>query len=343
MGAKEQLVFRALCDEESKVNYEARTAFTCQKSLYEFYKIIRKNQITYRFRDMDAFLVDKEIDGWCVWGTDDIGLYHHAILSDAGFYVAGAVESLGHNQGKQAETPLISIDHVIELVSKKKYALLIADSQTEDLPKELMDCENVLCVKNHLVGRCGWQYFDFFSAGENEVFIDGGALDGVSSKEFIRWCNGNFDKIFAFEPNPKMIEVCRENLKNMSGDKITFASKALWKENVVLHFDNQTKEKWDACLDKRGNVEVACISIDEAVKMEKVTFIKLDVEGSELEALMGAEECIKRDRPRLAVSIYHKDHDYVDIPAYLLSLDASYRFGIRHYHSDCIETVLYAF
>lgn len=343
MDVKEQLVLNALCDEESKVNYEAREVAVSKKGFYEFYKIIRKNQTTYSFRDIDAFLIGREIVGWCVWGTDDIGLYHYTVLNDAGFYVTGVVESPGRDQRKRTAVPVLSIECVIDLVLKNNYALLIADSQTKNLPEELADCENVLCVKNHLVGRCGWQYFDYFSADENEVFIDGGSLDGTSSKEFITWCNGNFDKIFAFEPNPEMINICKENLKSMSKDKIVFSPKCLWKKSAVLNFNNQTKGRWDACLDKDGNIEVTCISIDEAVKMEKVTFIKLDVEGSELDVLMGAKECIKRNHPRLAVSIYHKDYDYIDIPAYLLSLDASYRFSIRHYHSDCIETVLYAF
>ena len=343
MDRKEQLVINALCDEESRVYYEARKAIAGKKSFYEFYKIIRKNQKVYRFRDIDSFTANKDIGGWCVWGTDDIGLYHYSLLRDAGFTVGGVVESSDCGRECCVETPVLSADAVFNLLIKRKYALLITDVQAENLPEKFMQCENVLCVQHHLVGRCGWQYFDYFSPNPGEVFIDGGSLDGTTSKEFINWCRGEFDKIFAFEPNPGMIEICRNNIKKIGEDKIAFFPKGLWKKSAVLHFDNQTKSKWDACLAENGETEVECISIDEAVKGEKVTFIKLDVEGCELEVLMGAKKCIKRNHPRMAISIYHKDYDFIDIPAYLLSLDSAYRFSIRHYHSDCIETILYAF
>ena len=74
-----------------------------------------------------------------------------------------------------------------------------------------------------------------------------------------------------------------------------------------------------------------------------MTFIKLDVEGSELEVLMGAAETIKRDHPRMAISVYHKTNDLFNVAHYLLSLMDNCNFAIRHYHSDHIETILYVF
>ena len=70
--------------------------------------------------------------------------------------------------------------------------------------------------------------------------------------------------------------------------------------------------------------------------------IKLDVEGAELKALQGAEKTILQCRPKLAVCIYHKPEDIVEIPAYLLSLHSDYKFYIRHYQMSANETVLYA-
>lgn len=82
--------------------------------------------------------------------------------------------------------------------------------------------------------------------------------------------------------------------------------------------------------------------IDDVVH-EKVTFIKMDVEGSELKALHGAKKSIKKHLPRLAISIYHKPEDIVEIPEYILSLHNGYQFYIRH-HVPWLnnETVLYA-
>ena len=75
---------------------------------------------------------------------------------------------------------------------------------------------------------------------------------------------------------------------------------------------------------------------------ERITFIKMDVEGAELKSLMGACNTIRRDRPKLAISIYHKDKDMVRIPLYIRSLIPDYRLYVRHYSNNANETVLYA-
>lgn len=91
-----------------------------------------------------------------------------------------------------------------------------------------------------------------------------------------------------------------------------------------------------------GEVVVKGISLDEIVKDEKVSYIKMDIEGSELNALKGAKNVIKRDRPRLAICIYHKPEDILELPLYILDLVPEYKFYIRHYCSCMWETVLYA-
>lgn len=82
-------------------------------------------------------------------------------------------------------------------------------------------------------------------------------------------------------------------------------------------------------------------ALDNLVK-EKVTFIKLDIEGAEKEALEGAAGIIRRDRPRLAVCIYHKPEDILAIPEIILRMREDYRFYLRQYSIGFAETVLYA-
>ena len=75
---------------------------------------------------------------------------------------------------------------------------------------------------------------------------------------------------------------------------------------------------------------------------EEVTFIKMDLEGSELRALMGAERIIRQYKPKLAISLYHKPEDIWELPLYILSLNSEYIFFIDHYSVATAETVLYA-
>ena len=96
-----------------------------------------------------------------------------------------------------------------------------------------------------------------------------------------------------------------------------------------------------SCVDEYGADEIKVVTIDGIVK-EKVTFIKMDIEGSELKALHGAEQKIKKYKPKLAICIYHKVEDIIDIPSYIHSLVPEYKFYIRHYSFGQAETVLYA-
>lgn len=74
-----------------------------------------------------------------------------------------------------------------------------------------------------------------------------------------------------------------------------------------------------------------------------VTFIKMDIEGAEYQSLLGASEMIKKYKPKLAVCLYHKLEDIIEIPYIILSMNPDYKLAIRHYTTCSWETVLYAY
>ena len=82
--------------------------------------------------------------------------------------------------------------------------------------------------------------------------------------------------------------------------------------------------------------------IDDVVGKDNVTFIKMDIEGSELEALRGASKTIQEHSPKLAISVYHKPEDIIDIPLFISEINSGYKFYLRHYTNWSVDTVLYA-
>ena len=82
-------------------------------------------------------------------------------------------------------------------------------------------------------------------------------------------------------------------------------------------------------------------TIDNIAAGNVVTYIKLDVEGAELSALKGAEQTIRRYKPILGISIYHKERDLIDIPAYIQEITSEYAFYFRVHKKLAIDTVLY--
>lgn len=122
-------------------------------------------------------------------------------------------------------------------------------------------------------------------------------------------------------------------------DHIDIREIAAWNKEEKLYF---TEELTGSRVEEEGRIVVNGGDIDSIAKEDRVTYIKMDIEGSELKALEGAKKTIQRNRPKLAVCLYHKFEDIVELPAYILELVPEYKFYIRHYCSDVCETVLYA-
>lgn len=186
-----------------------------------------------------------------------------------------------------------------------------------------------------------WQYFDMFFPKKDEVFVNAGAFQGETDIDFVKWAKGQYKKIYAFEPMKANIEICRQNYTKNNISNIELISKGTWSETGYITFSGSENQ---GHADANGTNRIETIKIDDAVSNleEKVTFIKMDIEGAELKALQGARETILKDKPRMAICIYHKPEDLYEIPGYILSLVPEYRFKVRQYTSMTWETVLYA-
>lgn len=170
------------------------------------------------------------------------------------------------------------------------------------------------------------------------VFVDGGCYDGSDTKRFVELFD---DSAICFEPDTKNIDKITKNLIGYE-DRYRVISKALWSEDTLLSFSSDGNCGSHIDLDNHSDGIVRAGSIDKEVGNTKVSMIKMDIEGSELEALHGTKRIIDRDHPVLAISIYHKLEDVFSIPQYILEVYSGYKFYIRHYSFSWYDTVLYA-
>lgn len=187
------------------------------------------------------------------------------------------------------------------------------------------------------------QYFDpdIIHFEENEVMIDGGCYDFSDSMDMIRIAPC-VKRIYAFEPNAEMYEIVKANAEKSGFSHYSLQNKALWHCDEELSFAG-LEEGASSVSEAAAGAKVQAISLDNSeASKETVTFVKLDIEGSELMALRGMSNIIKRDKPKLAICIYHKPEDYYEIGNYILELVPAYKLYIRHYHYSPLETVLYA-
>jgi FkbM family methyltransferase len=190
-----------------------------------------------------------------------------------------------------------------------------------------------------------------FLPSKHEVFIDGGAYDGDTARKFIKNCGGEYEQIYSFEPEPTNFT----KLERLASDYQNFTcyKKGLYSTETVLEFSSYTPNLGSSTLKnlRRGymleedckSVKTEVCAIDNIIHTP-VTFIKMDIEGSELEALKGASLTITQYKPKLAICIYHKIEDFWEIPLYINSLVPEYKFYICHHDPffGLNETVLYA-
>lgn len=170
-------------------------------------------------------------------------------------------------------------------------------------------------------------------------FLDVGAADGDTIEAFIR-CNKEYDFIYAFEAMNNLREkIKNKKFKNLIIFPYGAGSK---KEELILHEVNSAYGKSVSSYHRGKEIRVAMNSIDNCVGSNQIDFIKMDIEGGEENALIGGRNVIIRDKPFLAISVYHKWDDLIRIPECINRMCPGYRFYLRHHTLTPTDTVLYA-
>lgn len=184
------------------------------------------------------------------------------------------------------------------------------------------------------------QYFpiDIIQLNENEIFVDGGAFDGDTIRNFLNITQGKYKYIYAFEPD---YQNYTKLYTNTSSENIKLFNMGLYNEDTTVTFSSG--KGGSSTISGEGRDKINVCSFDKLNLIDKkVSFIKMDIEGSELAALQGMKETICKNKPKLAICIYHKFEDLWEIPLYIKMLVPEYKFYIRNYTTYLDEIVLYA-
>ncbi|HYF84374.1 MAG TPA: FkbM family methyltransferase [Clostridia bacterium] len=178
---------------------------------------------------------------------------------------------------------------------------------------------------------------------KDEVIIDCGAYRGSSLKRLVEGLGySDFKKYICYELDANNYNILKKYIDALPQDissKVEAYNYGVGSENKKITYDSSETE---SMVVENGAYEGEIISMDDHQAGKEGTFIKMDIEGSELEALIGAQKIIKENKPVCALSIYHKIEDLWEIPRYLRKLVPEYRFKLKHHHYCWYETVCYA-
>lgn len=198
------------------------------------------------------------------------------------------------------------------------------------------------------------QYLDFIDKDAIKTVVDAGFCNGIHSLAFKKQFK-NIKTLYALEPMYEKFKNENYDYYIQKANFVKIIPMGLWDECKEIEFLENTAQKSASRIKGTKGVEetkvteratkIQTTTIDEIKKsynIEKIDFIKMDIEGAELPALKGGENSIIKDRPQLAISIYHSMDDFVSIPLYLKRILQNYKFHIGHYSYNHCETVLYA-
>lgn len=231
--------------------------------------------------------------------------------------------------------------------NKDKYINLFNQIKDE---KSLQVLDNVLLFRLTFEGEYlskayeisisdnGSEYFDnaIVKFNDEETFVDGGAYFGETTIQFVDKVKNKYKKIYIFEPDDEIMFKCKNNLKTYHD--IEYLNYGLGeKRNKMLFME--TKDTGGHISDKGKKIINIC-SIDD-LNNNEISFIKLDIEGAEKAALIGAKNTIIRNKPKLAISAYHNANDLWQLYLLVKEFNPNYDVYIRHYSNGIFETDFY--
>ena len=241
---------------------------------------------------------------------------------------------------------LKNIDHEVLI---KKIEMVLKSLEDEKSCYIFMRIIEEWCKNEYFYGQLDDiysepQYFDshIIQLIPEEVFVDCGAYDGDTFREYMKYCKNMFSEAYLFELSNRNFKKLEVNIKN----DYPILEKNIKLINCGVSGQDGTIEYCDddegSSIKVNGHTIGNVVTLDNYFKNQMVTFIKMDIEGAELEALVGSVELIRRCKPKVAVCLYHKPEDLLEIPLFMIENFVGYRFFIRH-HTDLMnETVLYA-
>lgn len=170
--------------------------------------------------------------------------------------------------------------------------------------------------------------------------IDCGAHTGLAIDR-IHSAGYKIESIIAFEPNLANFSILSE--KSFGSAKITYLPLGVWHTNKLLTFANQDADSTSGSLSSEGDDVIQCVRLDSVIKNQDPTLILFDIEGAELDALIGMEATIRKSRPVLCISLYHRPMHIFQIPMLINGWNLNYKFHIRVHEYNTFGLVLYCF
>ncbi len=355
-----RVLYSLLQDELSKEIFKARLTFDLEPSMTNAVDLLCLNTSIPQDEVVDAQNWRKTLDSiakdkkkFVLYGTGGMGQdAARAFLCDGiDFYGFCGRRGPGAFPDGLLGKPVISPDYLVQHADEFYVAIFTEGKSFKEITALLEEHsfpqEHIVHCFSH-AGRTR-QYFEFPSLyRKNTAFIDGGCLDCSDDYFFAEWSKRQYSRIIAFEPDPAHYCSCVQHLDKQGLQNCQLIQAGLSDKSGTLEFSangnggSHILDPGDAEKRVKNIITIQTVALDDIEDIKNIGFIKMDIEGAELDALRGAEKTILQNKPLLTICVYHRPGDVLAIMDYLQRLVPEYRFWIRHYGPLYYETVLYA-
>ncbi len=228
----------------------------------------------------------------------------------------------------------------------------LSDNQSVECLTRIRKFRSMPCPENYVGNDWQVQYFPAELINKNLIqsplrMVDCGAFTGdtlETTRKISHLYDINFESMICFEPDPENYEKLIKFIKNndLENTRVVAIPAGVWKENTELSFSLQADQSSAMIKSSENSCRLQVLKIDDLCFGIKPNYIKMDVEGAEIEALIGSEECIRTLKPNLAISVYHKPKHLWEIADLILHFNPSYDLYLRSHGNFCNEIILYA-
>lgn len=211
----------------------------------------------------------------------------------------------------------------------------------------------VICnrIAPHLANKCFDQLKEeneYFSTGlfeiipEEEYIVDCGAYTGDSLQQYMELFNNKIGRYYCLELNNYIANICQRNVAQYKNENIYLIRAGVSDKNETIQIADFGLRMSSTFSESSKTMQAKLVRLDDLLKGEKVTYIKMDVEGEEYRALLGAKRIIQEQNPKLAISAYHFLSDLWEIPQLIHTINPKYKLYLRHHTTAVWDTDCYA-
>lgn len=240
----------------------------------------------------------------------------------------------------------------LDRLGVEQFSHRLSDKRSQEVLDQIVRFRSTLDVIDYIDNDGQRQYFPEdvpIARGIDALrMIDCGAFDGDTLLSTLDFCQEKELKIHSIsmlEPDPNNLSSLGKRVRQHTSEEFDLLvyQAGAWSAGGIMHLksNGQTSMLCPGGSDDDISLTIPVITLDDVFFGMRPNYIKMDIEGSEIEALKGAELIIQRYKPTLAICLYHRSSDLWDIPSLIDSIFPGYEFYLRVHGNMGLETVLY--